>query len=208
MQNKRQVLLRPQRQSGHVDNLRFFTCIFWVGKKIAANGSWFKVGKKDLSDYWNCIFVLQCRISYLVGCVEGGERDHLYSSSWKHYSEASVRTTSHSQNTRTCATCYSCCSLPTETLVQKLLVYMKRFLITLESNIFSSWKFDGDNRLLTIFCLRVEVWTLSFLGWGRLVLLILLRRELRLYSSEQHAKTSYSPFPDPLLSSLIYGWIT
>lgn len=78
MQNKRQVLLRPQRQSGHVDNLRFFTCIFWVGKKIAANGSWFKVGKKDLSDYWNCIFVLQCRISYLVGCVEGGGRETIF----------------------------------------------------------------------------------------------------------------------------------
>lgn len=114
------------------------------------------MGKKDLSNYWNCIFVLQCRISYLVGRVEGGKRDHLYSSSWKHYSEASVHTTSHSQNTRTCATCYSC-SLPTETLVQKLLVYMKHFLIRLESNIFSPCKFDGDNRLLTIFCLRVEV---------------------------------------------------
>lgn len=35
--------------------------------------------------------------------------------------------------------------LSTETLVQKLLVYMKHFLIRLEINIFSSCEFDGDN---------------------------------------------------------------
>lgn len=51
----------------------------------------------------------------------------------------------------------SCFSLSTETLVQKLIVYMKHFLIRLEINTFSSCKFDGDNRLLTIFCLRIEV---------------------------------------------------
>lgn len=38
----------------------------------------------------------------------------------------------------------SCHSLSTKTLVQKLLVYMKHFLIRLEINISSSGKFDGD----------------------------------------------------------------
>lgn len=42
------------------------------------------------------------------------------------------------------------CSLSTETLVQKLLVYMKHFLIRLEIDTFSSYKLDGDDRLLTI----------------------------------------------------------
>lgn len=42
------------------------------------------------------------------------------------------------------------CSLSTETLVQKLLVYMKHFLIRLEIDTFSSYKLDGDERLLTI----------------------------------------------------------
>lgn len=41
-------------------------------------------------------------------------------------------------------------SLSTETLVQKLLVYIKHFLIRLEIDTFSSYKFDGDDRLLTI----------------------------------------------------------
>lgn len=42
------------------------------------------------------------------------------------------------------------CSLSTETLVQKLLVYMKHFLIRLEIDTFSSYKLDDDDRLLTI----------------------------------------------------------
>lgn len=37
---------------------------------MAANGSWFEVEKKDFLTYWNFIFVLQSRISYL-GCAEG-----------------------------------------------------------------------------------------------------------------------------------------
>lgn len=41
-------------------------------------------------------------------------------------------------------------SLSTETLVQKLLVYMKHFLIRLEIDTFSSYELDGDDRLLTI----------------------------------------------------------
>lgn len=86
--------IRPYRQS-------VFTCIFWIGKKMAANGSWFEVEKKDFLNYWNFIFVLQGRISYL-GCVEGW--DHF---SWQHYSEASVHPTSHLHTTHTCATFYS-----------------------------------------------------------------------------------------------------
>lgn len=89
------------------------------------------------------------------------------------------------------------CSLSTETLVQKLLVYMKHFLIRLEINMFSSYKSVGDCGLVTMRCFRIEVWTLSFLRWGSFVFLILLNWELRLSRSEQHAKTSF-PFPWPL----------
>lgn len=65
MQNDRQVLLRPQRQSGHVDNLYFHLHILnWE-----EDGSWFEVEKKDFLNYWKFIFVLQSRISYL-GCAE------------------------------------------------------------------------------------------------------------------------------------------
>lgn len=42
------------------------------------------------------------------------------------------------------------CSLSTETLVQKLLVYIKHFLIRLKIDTSTFYKFDGDYRLLTI----------------------------------------------------------
>lgn len=97
----------------------------------------------------------------------------------------------------------SCCSLSTETLVQKLLVYMKHFLIRLEINMFSSYKSGGGCGLVTVRCFRIEVWTLSFLRWGWFVFLILLNRELRLSCSEQHAKTSFHfPWPFPLFLNI------
>lgn len=97
--------------------------------------------EKDLSDYWKCVLVLQRRIPCLAGHAEGGERGHLHSS-WKHYSESSVCPASP-RRTRVPVLPATTCSLSIETLVQKLLVYMKHFLVRLEVNIFSFCKCDG-----------------------------------------------------------------
>lgn len=75
------------------------------------------------------------------------------------------------------------CSLSTETLVQKLLVYMKHFLIRLEIDTLSSYKLDGDDRLLTIL-LEDRGISIVLFEWGRFMLLVLLKRELRLAFSE------------------------
>lgn len=72
MQNERQVLLRPQRQSGHADNLCFHLYILnW--EEDGSEGQLVKVENQDFLNYWNCIFVLQSKIPYL-GCGEGGVR--------------------------------------------------------------------------------------------------------------------------------------
>lgn len=80
--------------------------------------------------------------------------------------------------------------------MQKLLVYMKHFLIRLEIDAFSSYKFDGDYRLLTLL-LEDRGINIVFLNGGDSCSLFLLKREPRLAFSEQHAKRSYSPFPKP-----------
>lgn len=69
------------------------------------------------------------------------------------------------------------CSLSTETLVQKLLVYMKHFLIRLELDTFSSYKLDGDDRLLTIL-LEDRGMNIVFLNEGDPCSFVLFKREL------------------------------
>lgn len=171
---------------------------------IAANGSWFWV-EKDLLNYWNCIFVVQSRISYLVGHGGRGVRPSLF-----FFMEALIRRLvfiRFSCSTHVAVLPATFCSLSTETLVQKLLVYMKHFLIRLEINILSSYKFDGDDGSVTVFCFRIEVWTSCFLGWGRVMLLLLLKSsDFNLVSNMQ--KLLIPLFPDPFLFSLIYRWIT
>lgn len=66
------------------------------------------------------------------------------------------------------------CSLSTETLVQKLLVYIKHFLIRLEIDTFTFYKFDGDYRLLTIL-LKDRGINIVFLNGGDSCSLFLLK---------------------------------
>lgn len=155
-----------------------------------------------MSNYWNCVFVVQGGVSYLVGLGgEGGEQTIFILLHGSTNQKLVFLYFTH--RTHTPMLPASCCSLSTETLVQKLLVYMKHFLIRLEINMFSSYKSDGDCGLVTIHCFRIRVWTLSFLRWGWFVFLILLNRELRLSCSEQHAKTSFHfPWPLPLFLNI------
>lgn len=160
--------------------------------------------EKDLSHYWNCIFVLRCRISYLVGRAEGGERDHLHCSSQQHYSEDSIHTASHSQNTRICATCYFLFCL--------LKLWCRSSLFTW-STFWLGWKlpsFPPVNLMeitsYWLYLLEDRGMNITFY-WMRKTRAPCSFKELRLSFIEQHAKTFYFPFLDPLLS-LIYGWIT
>lgn len=157
---------------------------------MAAHGSWFEVENKDFLNCWNCIFVLQSRISYL-GYAEGEARPLFMAALFRSQCSSCISLAHHTY------LCYLLLLvLSTETLVQKLLVYMKHFLIRLEIDTFSSYKFDGDDRLLTI-VLEDRGINIVFLNGGDSCSLFLLKRELRLEFSEQHAKRSYSPFPKP-----------
>lgn len=113
-----------------------------------------------MSNYWNHIFVVQSRISYLVGHRGRGARPSLF------FMEALIRSQcSYASRAARTYLCYLLLFvLFLLKLVQKLLVYMKHFPIRLEINILSSYKFDGDNGSVTVFFFRIEVWTSRFLG--------------------------------------------
>ena len=124
-----------------------------LGKReqlTAADSEW----KRRICLVAGTVFVLQRRISSRVGRAEGGERAHLHCSSQKHHWEVD---SALARRTRVPVLPAAACSLSAGTSVQKLLVYMKHFLVRLEITIFSSCKCDGGNRFLTVFCLRIEV---------------------------------------------------
>lgn len=158
---------------------------------IAANGSWFWA-EKDLSNYWNRIFVVQSRISYLVGHGGRGVRPSLF-----FFMEALIRSQcSYASRAARTYLCYLLLFvLFLLKLVQKLLVYMKHFPIRLEINILSSYKFDGDNGSVTVFFFRIEVWTSRFLGWGRVMLLLFKSSDFHLVSNMQKLLTPLSLSP-------------
>lgn len=88
------------------------------------------------------------------------------------------------------------CSLSTETLVQKLLVYMKHFLIRLEIDTFSSYKLDGDDRLLTILLEHRSI-NIGLFWMRETHAPCSIKERVQTCISKQHAKRSYSPFPKP-----------
>lgn len=114
---------------------------------MAANGSWFEVEKKDFFNYWNFVFVVRSRIP--TWDVQRGETIFHGSIIQKPVFILHLTCTPHVPVLPATP-----CSLSTETLVQKLLVYMKHFLIRLEIDTFSLYKLDGNDRL---FCLRIEI---------------------------------------------------
>lgn len=112
---------------------------------MAAKGSWSELENKDFLNYWNCIFCTPEQDSLLRMCRGRGETIFHGSIIQKPVFILHLTCTTHVPVLPATP-----CSLSTETLVQKLLVYMKHFLIRLEIDTFSSCKFDGDYRLLAI----------------------------------------------------------
>lgn len=157
MQNERQVLLRPQRQSGHIDNL-FSLAYFELGRRwqlMAAGLKW----KRRISWITGTLF-LYSRAGFPTWDVQRGET--IFHGSIIHKPVFILHLTCTPHIPVLPATP---CSLSTETLVQKLLVYMKHFLIRLEIDIFSFYKLDGNDRLLTIL-LEDRVINIVFLNEG------------------------------------------
>lgn len=157
MQNERQVLLRPERQSGHIDNL-FSLAYFELGRRwqlMAAGLKW----QRRISWITGTLF-LYSRAGFPTWDVQRGETIFHGSIIQKPVFILHLTCTPHIPVLPATP-----CSLSTETLVQKLLVYMKHFLIRLEIDIFSFYKLDGNDRLLTIL-LEDRVINIVFLNKG------------------------------------------